>query len=94
MSGSSEHVQDLGTTSLYPANIGSGRPWVRGKRRHEGMVWRWGEGKKPIMGFLLKFFWGKCPVGMTCHPKEVRMSWNHQVHTMRDREREHTHYNG
>ena len=47
--------------------------------------------KKPILGFLFKLFWGKCPVGMTCHLKEVRMSWNHQVHAMRDRERESTH---
>ena len=68
-----KHVQDLDTTSLYPTYIRSGGSWVRGKRGHGLAVRR---GKKPIMGFLLRLFWGKCPVGMTCHPKEVRMSWN------------------
>ena len=47
--------------------------------------------KKLIMVFLLRFFWGKCLAGMTCHPKEVRMSRNHQVHAIKDREREGTH---
>ena len=75
-------MRDLGTTNLYPANIGSGESWVKG----HGLVV--GKGKKPILGFLLRFFWGKCPIGMTCHPKEVRISWNHQVHAMRNRERE------
>ena len=69
-----KHAQDPGTTSLYPANIGSGGSWVRGKRRHGLAV---GRGKKLILGFLLKLFWGKCPVVMTYHPKETRMSWNH-----------------
>ena len=81
-------MRDPSTTSLYPANIGSGGSWVKG----HGLVV--GREKKPIMGFLLKLFWGKCSAGMTCHPKEVRMSWNHQVDAMRDKEREHTHYNG
>ena len=84
-----KYMRDPGTTNLYPTNIGSGGLWVRG----HGLAM--GRGKKPILGFLLRFFWGKCPAGMTCHSKEVRMSWNHQVHAMRDREkeREHTHYN-
>ena len=69
-----KHMQDLDTTSLYPTNIRSGGPWVRGKRGH-GLIVR--RGKKPILGFLLRLFWEKCPAGMTCHPKEVRMSWNH-----------------
>ena len=43
------------------------------------------------MRFPLRFFWGKYPVGMTYYPKEVRMSWNHWVHAMRDREEESTH---
>ena len=83
-----KHARDPGTTSLYPANIGSGGSWVR---EHGLAV---GKGKKPILGFLLRLFWGKCPARITCHPKEARMSWNHQVHAMRDREREHTHCNG
>ena len=42
------------------------------------MVWSGGgERGKLILGFLLKFFWGKCPVGMTYYPKEVRMICNH-----------------
>ena len=69
-----KHVQDLDTTRLYPTNIRSGGSWVRGKRGHDLTVRR---GKKPILGFLLRLFWGKCPAGMKCHPKEVRMSWNH-----------------
>ena len=71
-----------------------GQWWVMGQRAWYGG----GERKKPILRFLLRLFWGKCLVGMTYHPKEERMSWNHQVHAMRDRERErereHTHYNG
>ena len=68
-----EHLQGPNFTSLYPANTGDGGLWVRGKR-----VWSGGEERgKPIMGFLLRLFWGKCPAGMTYRPKEVRMSWNH-----------------
>ena len=34
-------------------------------------VWSGSEEKrKPILEFLLKLFWGKCPTGMTYHPKE------------------------
>ena len=66
-------MRDPDTTSLYLANIGNGGSWVRGKRGHGLAV---GRGKKHILGFLLRLFWGKCPVGMTCHKKEVRMSWN------------------
>ena len=63
-----------------PSQYRSGGPCVRGKR---------GDGLgEPILGFLLKLFWGKCPVGMTYHPKEGKMSWNHYVHAMRDSERE------
>ena len=68
-----EHTQDLNFTSLYPDNTGGGGSCIRGKR-----VWSSdGERGKPILGFLLRLFWGKCPVEMTCRPKEVRMSWNH-----------------
>ena len=76
-------MQDLDITNLYLANIGNGGSWVRGKR-----VWsnRWESGK-PILGFSLKFFWGKCPARMTYYPKEARMSWNHLMHAMRDKER-------
>ena len=68
-----QHAQGLDFTNLYLANTGGGGSWVRGKR-----VWSGGEEReKPILGFLLKLFWGKCPSGMTYRPKEVRMSWNH-----------------
>ena len=66
-----KHAQHTGTTNLYLANIRSGGSWIRG---HGLAV---GRGKKPILGFLLRLFWGKCPVKMTYHPKEVRISWNH-----------------
>jgi len=68
---------------LYPANIGSGGLWVRGY----GLAV--GKEKKPILEFLLRLFWRKCPARMTSHSKEAKMSWNHQVHAMRDRERAH-----
>ena len=41
------------------------RSWVRGKRTWFGG----GERGKPILRFLLGFFWGKCPAGMIYHPK-------------------------
>ena len=46
------------------------RSWVRGKRAWSGD----GERGKPILGFLLRLFWRKCPTRMTYHPKEARMS--------------------
>ena len=49
------------------------RSWVRGKR-----AWFGGRDRgKPILRFLLKLFWGIRPVGMTYHPKEAKLSWNH-----------------
>ena len=45
-----------GTTSLYPANIGSGGPWVRGKRRHGLAV---GRGKKTYSGVLAQVLLGE-----------------------------------
>ena len=42
------------------------------------------------MRFLLGLFWGKCPVGMTYHLKEAKLSWNHYVYAMRDKEKEGT----
>ena len=58
------HAQGPDLTSLYPANTGYGE--VTGQRK-EGF----GDGErgKPILRFLLGLFWGKCPVGMTYHPK-------------------------
>ena len=59
---------------LVPSQYKGGGPWVRGKRGFGLAVKRRG---KPILGFLLKLFWGKCLVEMTYHPKEAKMSWNH-----------------
>ena len=60
-----KHAQGPDFTSLYLANTRGGGSWVRGKR-----VWSGGGEKgKPIMRFLLKFFWGKCPARMTYRPK-------------------------
>ena len=66
-----EHAQGLGTTHLYPTNtevVGHGS---EGKRRYGLAVSRRG---KPILGFPLKLFLGKCPAGMTYHPKEGKMN--------------------
>ena len=40
------------------------RSWVKGKRAWFGG----GERGKPILGFLLGLFWGKCPARMTYYP--------------------------
>ena len=46
------------------------KSWVRGKK-----AWYGGrERGKPIMGFLLRLFWGKCPAVMTYPLKEARRS--------------------
>ena len=57
-----------------PSQYRSGRSWVRGKRgygltmgRRESLFW----------GSHLNSFGEKCPAGMTYHPKEGMMSWNH-----------------
>ena len=37
----------------------------------------WSSGREnveSILGFPLKLFWGKCPAGMTSHPKEENIS--------------------
>ena len=68
-----EHAQGLDITSMYPINTGSSGLWVRGKRAWSGG----GEKGKPILGFLFRLFWGKCPARMTYHLKEARMSWDH-----------------
>ena len=57
--------------SLVPSQYNSGGPEVRGKKGYGLAVGRKG---KPILGFPLKLFWGKCPAGMTYHPKEGKMS--------------------
>ena len=68
-----EHAQGSNTTYLYLANIGEvGHEFeVR-----EGVVWQLGEGGA-YLGFPLKLFWEKYSTGMTYHPKEANMSWNH-----------------
>ena len=65
-----KHAQGPDITSLYPANIGRGGSWVKGKRS-----WSSGrEKRKPILGFLIRFFWGRCLAEMTYHLKEEKMS--------------------
>ena len=56
---------------LVPSQYRHIGPWARGKRRYGLIVGRRG---KSILGFPLKLFWGKCPAGMTYHPKEGKMS--------------------
>ena len=41
---------------------------VRGKR---GVVWWWGEGKRPIFGPCSSLFWEVRPAGLIDHPKEA-----------------------
>ena len=64
-----KHTQDPGTTNLYLANIGSGGSWVRGKRRHGLAI---GRGKKPILGFLLRVFWGEMSCWDDMPPKRSK----------------------
>ena len=59
---------------LVPSQYGSAGPWVKGKRGYGLAV---GRREEPILGFSLKLFWGKYPAGITYHPKEGRISWNH-----------------
>ena len=59
---------------LVPSQYRSGGLWVRCKRGYGLVVGRRG---KPILGFPLKLFWGKCLTGMTYHPKDGKISWNH-----------------
>ena len=54
------------------------------------MIWWWGEGKTyfevPARALLGEVsYWDDIP------PKGAKLSWNHKVHAMRDREREVTH---
>ena len=69
-----EHAQGSGTTHFYLANIGE---MGHGSEVKKGMVLAVGRREKPILGFPLKLFWGKCPAGMTYHPEDGKMSWNH-----------------
>ena len=61
-------------------------PEVRGKG---GMVWWWRKGKRPILRFLPKPFWGLRPIGMTDHLKEVRLREEPLGACLESREREH-----
>ena len=56
------HVQGPNLTSLYPTNTGYGE--VRGKK-----AW-FGGGEKGKT-------YSEVPAGMTYHPKEAKLSWNH-----------------
>ena len=49
--------------------------WGHGleERGKWGMVWWWGEGKRPILLLLPKPFWEVRPGEMTDHPKEARL---------------------
>ena len=76
-----KHAQGSGTTNLYPAN-----KKVVGHGSRQEKVWSGGrENGEPILRFSLKPFSGKCHAGMTYHPKEEKISWNHQIHVVRDR---------
>ena len=68
--GSGAHTR-LRHHPLVPNQYRGGGPLVRGKSGYGLAVGRRG---KPILGFLLKLFYGKCLAGMTYHPKEAKMS--------------------
>ena len=57
--------------SLVPSQYMGNGLWVRGKRGYDLAVGSMG---KSILGFSLKFFWGRCSAGMIYHPKEEKMS--------------------
>ena len=79
------HAQSPGTTSLYPANTKHGevggledqRAWFDGGER--GKIYFYGFGSS-------SFGEVSCWDGLL--PKRGKLSWNHQVHIMRDKERE------
>ena len=56
-----KHTQGSDTTYLYPTNT---REESHRSKVRKGVVYLSFFGK-PILGFLLKFFWEKCPAGMT-----------------------------
>ena len=60
-----EGIRKAQTSPAYTQPIqDTVRSWVRGKR-----TWFGGEERRrPILRFLPRLFWGKCPVGMTYHP--------------------------
>ena len=59
---------------LVPNQYRGYGPWIRGKRGYGLTV---GRRRKPILRFPPKLFGEKCLAGMTYHPKEIKMSWNH-----------------
>ena len=83
--GSKAHIR-LRHHPLVPNQYRCSRTWVRGKKGYGLAV---GKKGKSIIGFPLKLFWGKCPAGMTYHPKERKMNWNHLVHVIRVSKKEH-----
>ena len=68
--GSETHTR-LKHHPLVPSQYRRGGPWVKGTRGYDLAV---GKRGKSILGFPLKLFWGKCPVGITYHPKERKMN--------------------
>ena len=57
-----------------PSQYRRGKPWVKGMRGCGLTVERMGS---LVWGSCLNSFGEKYPVGMTSHPREVNMSWNH-----------------
>ena len=63
------------------------RSWVRGKKAWFGG----GEREKTYFEVPTRALLGEVSCWNDIPPKEAKLSWNHQVHAMRDREREGTH---
>ena len=54
------------------------------------MVWWWGEGKNLFFEVPAQALLGEVSCWDGILPKRSKLSWNHQMHAMRDRERERT----
>ena len=68
-----KHTRDPGTISLYPANVGSGGSWVRGKKGHSLAV---GRGKKKTYsGVLAQALLGEMSCWDDIPPKKSKDEW-------------------
>ena len=62
---------------LVPSKYMGGGPWVKAFRGC-GLTM----GRKWGLFFPFKLLWGKYPIGMAFHPKEVRMGCDHLMHAI------------
>ena len=65
---------------LIPSQYMGGGPRVKAFRGCDLVV---GRKRGLFWGSHLSFFRERCPAGMTSHPKEVSMDWNHLMHVIK-----------